>query len=92
MNIVCVRRAVFASIKPSFDNHQRLFLFVQVGTPLCTRRNGNIVGIGRITSINHNDNPVDFATKGQAVSIKVQNGLKYIRRVKFVFGLLERHV
>ncbi|XP_038700854.1 LOW QUALITY PROTEIN: eukaryotic translation initiation factor 5B-like [Tripterygium wilfordii] len=42
----------------------------KVGTPICVPQQ-NFIDIGRIASIENNHKPVDYARKGQAVSIKI---------------------
>jgi hypothetical protein len=45
--------------------------FAQVGTPICVRRKGFFIDIGRISSIENNHKHVDVAKKGHKVAIKV---------------------
>lgn len=60
----------FLFYKHAFVYKMLIYLFLQIGTPICVPAK-DFVEIGRIASIENNHKPVDYAKKGQKVAIKV---------------------
>ncbi|WCJ44669.1 Eukaryotic translation initiation factor 5B [Euphorbia peplus] len=61
-------------------NCHAILAFTQVSTPICVP-DRDFVDIGRITLIENNHKPVDYAKKGQKVAVKISNSSEEQQKV-----------
>lgn len=72
VELAIVPKCIFNARSPLVIGVQIREGVLKIGTPLCVHKDGEVVRLGVVTSIENNKEAVEEATKGQKVAIKIE--------------------